>query len=56
MIPQKLKDYAGLKKDVVTIGAFDHLEIWDADNYYSYVENNEYSEEETADVLAQYGL
>ncbi len=56
MIPQKLKEYAGLKKDVVTVGAYDHLEIWDADTYYAYVDNNQFTDEETADVLAQYGL
>ena len=29
LIPQKLIDYAGLKKDVVVIGAGDWFEIWD---------------------------
>ena len=56
MIPQKLKDYAGLKKDVITVGAFDHLEIWDAETYNSYIENDSFSDEETAEVLAAYGL
>lgn len=31
MIPQRLKDYAGLDKDVVIIGVKDRAEIWSAD-------------------------
>lgn len=27
-VPAKLRDYAGIEKDVVIIGAFDHAEIW----------------------------
>ena len=27
-VPLKLRDYAGIEKDVVIIGAFDHAEIW----------------------------
>lgn len=28
-IPQRLRDYAGLDRDVVVIGALDRIEIWD---------------------------
>lgn len=31
LIPQRLIDYAGLKKDVVVVGMMDYLEIWDRD-------------------------
>ena len=30
LLPQKLRDYAGLSKDVAIIGAGNHAEIWDA--------------------------
>lgn len=33
VIPQRLRDFAGLDKDVVIIGAFDHIEVWDADRW-----------------------
>ncbi len=27
-VPAKLRDYAGIQKEVVIVGAFDHAEIW----------------------------
>ena len=30
VIPQSLRSYAGLEKDVVVIGAGDHIELWDS--------------------------
>lgn len=30
LLPQKLRDYAGLSKEVAIIGVGDHAEIWDA--------------------------
>jgi len=29
-IPQGLREFAGLERDVVVVGLFDHIEIWDA--------------------------
>ncbi|MBV8161037.1 MAG: division/cell wall cluster transcriptional repressor MraZ [Acidimicrobiia bacterium] len=29
-VPQGLRDFAGLERDVVVVGLFDHMEIWDA--------------------------
>ena len=33
VIPQNLREFAGLEKDVVIIGADDHCEIWDKSEY-----------------------
>ena len=30
LLPAKLREYAGLTRDVVVIGSFDRAEIWDA--------------------------
>jgi MraZ protein len=30
LLPQRLRDYAGLAREVVVIGALDRIEIWDA--------------------------
>ena len=32
-VPVKLRDYAGIEKDVVIIGAFDHAEIWNPQSW-----------------------
>jgi MraZ protein len=32
-IPQHLREYAALDKDVVVAGGFDHIEIWDAQRF-----------------------
>ena len=28
LLPEKLRTFAGIKKDVVTVGKFNHLELW----------------------------
>jgi MraZ protein len=35
-LPQVLRDYAGLHRDCIVIGAYDHVEIWDADSWTAY--------------------
>jgi MraZ protein len=40
-LPDRLVEFAGLRKDVVLAGVQDHLEIWDADHWQSYL--NQYS-------------
>ena len=40
-IPPSLREYAGLQRDCVVIGANTRLEIWDADAWTSYLEQQE---------------
>ena len=44
-LPPKLRTLTGIKKDVVTIGRRDHLEIWSAEKYEAYVAGANYDEE-----------
>mgnify|MGYP002534509979 CR=1 FL=1 len=37
VVPQKLRRYAGLDKDVVFVGDEDHFEIWDAKRWDDFV-------------------
>ena len=46
VVPQKLRKYAGLEKDVVIIGVHDRAEIWAADIW------NEQEEEMTPEKMA----
>jgi MraZ protein len=34
LIPQRLRDYAGLSRDCAVIGALDRIEIWDAARWH----------------------
>jgi len=38
VLPNTLKDYAGLDKNTVVIGAGDHIEIWDTKNWETHSE------------------
>jgi len=40
-VPQPLRDYAGLTKDCVVIGAGSRLEVWDAQAWETYLAANE---------------
>jgi MraZ protein len=40
-IPAALRDYAGLQRDCVVIGANTRLEIWDSDSWTSYLDRQE---------------
>lgn len=51
-IPQSLRDYAGLQKECVILGLSKYIEIWDAKNYETYIEQNKSILEEAAEELA----
>jgi len=38
VLPASLKDYAGLDKKAAVIGAGDHIEIWDFDNWNKHLD------------------
>lgn len=40
LIPQTLRDFAGLTKDVTLVGVDDHVEIWDQESWNKYNEEN----------------
>ena len=55
VIPQKLRKYAGLDKDVVIIGVNDRAEIWSADAWKAQ-EEEEMTPEKMAACMAQLGF
>jgi MraZ protein len=40
-VPQSLREWAGLSKDCVVLGITKYIEIWDAEEYRKYQEENE---------------
>lgn len=53
MLPEYLRTYAGLKKNVVVAGLYNRLELWDADLWKEYTAHNE---AESAAIAEQMGV
>jgi MraZ protein len=51
LIPQNLRDHAGLRRDAVIIGVLDRLEIWDQERWADYRQQAGESFEELAEKL-----
>ena len=54
VFPQVLKDYAGLDKDVITVGAVDRVEFWAKDLYEKIAESGAPSDEDMAYISEKY--
>lgn len=54
LIPQHLRDYAGLTKDIVFVGTSNRAEIWDAKRWDRF--NAELTEESIAEAMDILGL
>ena len=54
LLPQELRNYAKIQKDLVTIGVGNRVEIWSEENFNAY--NTEESYDEAASSLAKYGV
>lgn len=52
VVPEYLRDYAGLRKDVAIVGIQSRLEIWDAETWKSYVRK---AEEDAVTIAEQLG-
>lgn len=53
LLPTYLKDFAGIKKDVVIIGVSNRIEIWAKDRWQEFYKSNLESFEETAEKLIE---
>jgi len=51
LLPKYLKDYAGIKKDVIITGVSNRIEIWDRHSWERFYDENRDSFEETAEKL-----
>lgn len=52
LVPDYLKDYAGLEKQLIIVGLNDHIEIWDESKWNKYSPNLN----EISDRLKDFGL
>lgn len=56
LLPEYLKEYAGLEKEVTVAGLFNRLEIWDTKKWSAYKENAEKNSGEIAEQLGKLGV
>lgn len=56
LLPQKLRDYAGLDKDCTLIGVSNRVEIWEADVWRGYADDAESSFADIAEKLVDFSF
>ncbi len=56
LIPDYLKQYACLKKNVIVVGVYNRLEIWDVDRWADYKKKAEKNTDEIAEQLGKLGV
>ena len=56
IIPERLKERVGIKKDLITMGVMSKIEIWSKEVWESPVENKRFTLEEQLAALKEKGL
>jgi MraZ protein len=56
LIPDYLRKYAGLKKEVVVAGLYNRIEVWDGEAWQTYKTKTEASSEQIAEQLGELGI
>ncbi len=54
VVPEYLRSYAGLRKDVVIVGVNTRLELWDAERWATYTSQTEKDAESIAEQLGAF--
>lgn len=56
VIPEYLRAYAGIKKQVTVAGLYNRLEVWDEDRWHDYKQETEQASEDIAESMAELGI
>ena len=56
LIPDYLREYAGLKKQAVIAGLYNRMEIWDSEAWKQYKAKTESASDEIAEKLSELGI
>ena len=56
LVPDYLRAYAGLKKEVIVAGVYNRFEIWNAESWKQYKAKTESQSDEIAEKLSDLGI
>mgnify|MGYP001578097496 FL=1 len=56
LIPDYLREYAGLKKEIIVAGLYNRIEIWDESDWKQYKAKTEGESDEIAEKLSELGI
>lgn len=56
VLPEYLRTYAGLRKEVVVAGLYNRLELWDSTAWDTYTKSNEAASNEIAEQMFDLGI
>jgi MraZ protein len=56
LVPEYLRTYAGIEKEVIVAGLYSRVEIWNADRWSEYKAKTEHASEEIAEQLGALGI
>ncbi|MBI5147788.1 MAG: division/cell wall cluster transcriptional repressor MraZ [Parcubacteria group bacterium] len=56
LLPDHLRQYAGLKKEAIVAGLYNRVEIWDAAGWSVYKKKTESASDEIAEKLSELGI
>ena len=56
LIPDYLREYAGLQKETVIAGVYNRIEIWNSEAWKDYKAKTESSSDEIAEKLGELGI
>ncbi len=56
ILPEYLRSFAGLSKNIVIAGLYNRLELWDQEKWEEYKKKNEGKSDEIAEQMAELGV
>ncbi len=56
LIPDYLREYAGLEKEIVVAGLYNRIEVWNSQTWKGYKEKTESESDEIAEKLSELGI
>lgn len=56
ILPEYLRDFAGLKKSVIVAGLYNRLELWDDKKWADYTKKSEAASADIAEQMAELGV